>query len=54
MIGTITFFLAIAILGTSFGIFNLKNYYTEPNKYGDKELKTSSIVKLVIVIMNSY
>jgi regulator of protease activity HflC (stomatin/prohibitin superfamily) len=53
MIGTITFFLAIAILGTSFGIFNLKNYYTEPNKYGDKELKTSSIVKLVIVIIVS-
>jgi regulator of protease activity HflC (stomatin/prohibitin superfamily) len=54
MIGTITFFLAIAILGTTFGIFNFKNYYTEPNKYGDKTLKSSSIVKLVVVVIVSF
>lgn len=53
MIGTITFFLAVAILGTTFGIFNLKNYHTEPDKYGNKDLKSSSVVKLVIVILVS-
>ncbi len=53
MIGTITFFLSVAILGTSFGIFNLKNYHTEPDKYGNKDLKSSSIVKLVVVIIVS-
>jgi regulator of protease activity HflC (stomatin/prohibitin superfamily) len=53
MIGTITFFLAVAILGTTFGIFNLKNYHTEPDKYGNKDLKSSSIVKLVVVVLIS-
>jgi regulator of protease activity HflC (stomatin/prohibitin superfamily) len=54
MIGTVTFFLALLILGTSFGIFNLKNYHTEPDRYGEKSLKSSSIAKLIVVVIVSF
>lgn len=53
MIFTLTFILAILILGTSFGVFNSKNYYTEKkDRYNDtiKETNSSQILKLVGVI----
>lgn len=53
MIGVLTFILAVALLGTTFGVFNPKNYFTEPNKYGDKSLKPSMIVKLSLVVITS-
>jgi len=53
MIGTLTFILAIALLGVTFGIFNPKNYYSEPDKYGDRNLKPLMIGKLVGVLIVS-
>lgn len=53
MIGTLTFILAMALLGVTFGIFNPKNYFTEPNKYGDKNVKPTMIIKLVAVFLVS-
>ena len=53
MIGTLTFILAIALLGVTFGIFNPKNYFTEPDRYGDRSLKPMMVGKLVIVLIAS-
>jgi hypothetical protein len=53
MIGTLTFILAIALLGVTFGIFNPKNYFNEPDRYGDRNLKPLMVAKLVGVILVS-
>ena len=53
MIGTLTFIVAFVLLGVAFKVFNPKNYFTEPDKYGDKEVKSSMIIKLVVVILVS-
>lgn len=53
MIGTLTFILAMALLGVTFGIFNPKNYFTEPDRYGDRTVKPMMIGKLVVVFLIS-
>lgn len=53
MIGILTFILAITLLGVTFGIFNPKNYFTEPDKYGDRKLKPLMIGKLTAVFIIS-
>jgi regulator of protease activity HflC (stomatin/prohibitin superfamily) len=53
MIGIITFVLSVLVLGTLLGIFNLKNYFGEEDKYGDKPVKAVSIIKLVCVVLLS-
>jgi len=54
MIGIITFVLASLVLGTLLGIFNLKNYYGEEDRYGNKPVKASSIIKLISVVLLSF
>lgn len=53
MIGVITFILTLGILGVFLGVFNFSNYQTEPNKYGDRDIKTSTVVKAVAVFLAS-
>jgi len=55
MIGTITFILAMLILGATFGVFNIKNYtITEDGRYGvETKANTKQIIKLVIVFLIS-
>ena len=53
MIGIITFVLSVLVLGILLGIFNLKNYFGEEDKYGDKPVKAVSIIKLVCVVLLS-
>jgi regulator of protease activity HflC (stomatin/prohibitin superfamily) len=53
MIGIITFVLSVLVLGTLLGIFNLKNYFGEADRYGDKPVKAISIIKLVSVVLLS-
>lgn len=53
MIGILTFILAMLILGATFGVFNFKNYLSEPNKFGDRELKVSTVVKAILVLIAS-
>lgn len=53
MIGTLTFILAMALLGVTFGIFNPKNYFTEPDRYNNKNVKPTMIIKLVAVFLVS-
>ena len=51
MIGIITFILSLGILGLFLGVFNPNNYYGEPNKYGDKEVKWSTVTKLGLTVL---
>lgn len=53
MIGIITFILLLVILGGIFGIFGIKNYVGEPDKYGDRGIKAIAVVKLVLVFFAS-
>lgn len=53
MIGVITFILSLLVLGVFLGVFNPKNYYGEPNKYGDQELKWSTMAKLGVTLVAS-
>jgi regulator of protease activity HflC (stomatin/prohibitin superfamily) len=51
MIGILTFTLSVLVLGVLLGLFNFKNYYGEPNKYGDRSINPSIIVKAVITLV---
>ena len=53
MIGTITFILAILILGSTFGIFNSSNYLGPEDKYGDRPTNPKTLIKLAVVIFLS-
>jgi regulator of protease activity HflC (stomatin/prohibitin superfamily) len=56
MIFLLTFILAMLILGTSFGVFNFKNYTSEvETRYGrETKLNTLLITKLVIAVVVSF
>ena len=51
MIGIITFIIAIIALGSMFGVFNAKSYFTEPDKYGSRDLKAVAVIKAVCVFI---
>jgi regulator of protease activity HflC (stomatin/prohibitin superfamily) len=55
MIGLLVFILAMLILGTSFGVFNLKNYtIVQEGRYGtEKKTSTKQIIKLSVVVLVS-
>lgn len=53
MIGIITFFISIIVLGTVFSLFNFKNYLTEKDNYGDQNLKSSMVAKAIIILIIS-
>jgi regulator of protease activity HflC (stomatin/prohibitin superfamily) len=52
MIGLITFILVLAILSLVMKLFT-QNYYREPDKWGDRKIKTSSASKVVIALFIS-
>ena len=56
MIFLLTFILAMLILGTSFGVFNFKNYTSEVETRYGKETKTNTglIIKAVVVVLVSF
>jgi regulator of protease activity HflC (stomatin/prohibitin superfamily) len=56
MIFLLTFILAMLILGTSFGVFNFKNYTSEVEKRYGRETKLNSIlvIKAVVVVLVSF
>jgi len=56
MIFLLTFILAMLILGTSFGVFNFKNYTSEVETRYGKETKLNSIlvIKAVVVVLVSF
>jgi regulator of protease activity HflC (stomatin/prohibitin superfamily) len=55
MIGLLVFILAMLILGTSFGVFNLKKYtIVQEGRYGtEKKTSTKQIIKLSVVVLVS-
>lgn len=53
MIGVITFFVVALILSAVLGLFNFSNYYTEADRYNDKKIKPSIVVKIVVVFIVS-
>jgi len=55
MIFLLTFILAMLILGTSFGVFNFKNYTSKvETKYGSEtKTNTGLIIKAVVVVLAS-
>jgi len=54
MIGIITFILSLSLLGILLGLFKIDNYFVEPNKFGDRKIKSSSIAKLTLVVIVSF
>jgi regulator of protease activity HflC (stomatin/prohibitin superfamily) len=56
MIFLLTFILAMLILGTSFGVFNIKNYTSEvETRYGrETKVNTILVTKLVVVVIVSF
>jgi regulator of protease activity HflC (stomatin/prohibitin superfamily) len=56
MIFLLTFILAMLILGTSFGVFNFKNYTSEvETRYGkETKLNTPLVIKAVVVVVVSF
>lgn len=56
MIFLLTFILAMLILGTSFGVFNFKNYTSkEETRYGtETKTNTGLVIKLVVVVLVSF
>lgn len=56
MIFLLTFILAMLILGTSFGVFNIKNYTSEvETRYGrETKVNTILVTKLVVVVVVSF
>jgi regulator of protease activity HflC (stomatin/prohibitin superfamily) len=53
MIGIITFLVVALILSTVLGLFNFSNLLTEPDRYGDRKIKPSTIVKIIVVFLVS-
>lgn len=56
MIFLLTFILAMLILGTSFGVFNIKNYTSEvETRYGrETKVNTILVTKLVVAVLVSF
>lgn len=56
MIFLLTFILSTLILGTSLGVFNLKNYTSkEETRYGtETKTNTGLVIKLVVVVLISF
>lgn len=56
MIFLLTFILAMLILGTSFGVFNIKNYTSEvETRYGrETKFNTILVTKLVVAVLVSF
>ena len=56
MIFLLTFILAMLILGTSFGVFNFKNYTSEvETRYGrETKVNTPLVIKAVVVVLVSF
>jgi regulator of protease activity HflC (stomatin/prohibitin superfamily) len=56
MIFLLTFILAMLILGTSFGVFNFKNYTSkEETRYGtETKTNTGLVIKAVVVVLVSF
>lgn len=56
MIFLLTFILAMLILGTSFGVFNFKNYTSkEETRYGtETKTNTGLVIKLAVVVLVSF
>jgi len=56
MIFLLTFILAMLILGTSFGVFNFKNYTSEvETRYGSEtKVNTPLVIKAVVVVLVSF
>ena len=56
MIFLLTFILAMLILGTSFGVFNIKNYTSEvETRYGtETKVNTGLVIKAVVVVVVSF
>ena len=56
MIFLLTFILAMLILGTSFGVFNIKNYTSEvETRYGSEtKVNTPLVIKAVVVVLVSF
>lgn len=56
MIFLLTFILSMLILGTSFGVFNFKNYTSkEETRYGtETKTNTGLVIKLVVVVLVSF
>jgi regulator of protease activity HflC (stomatin/prohibitin superfamily) len=53
MIGFITFLLSLGILGVFLGVFNMQNYFGEPDKYGDRPIKPIQFVKMAIAFIGA-
>lgn len=56
MIGFLIFILAMLILGSSFGVFNLKNYtIVQEGRYGtETKTNTKQVIKLSVVVVASF
>lgn len=54
MIGTITFIITALVLGVAFGLFNFKNYLSEPDRYDNRKVKPSMVVKVALVFFVSF
>jgi regulator of protease activity HflC (stomatin/prohibitin superfamily) len=56
MIFLLTFILAMLILGTSFGVFNFKNYTSQvETRYGSEtKVNTPLVIKAVVVVLVSF
>lgn len=53
MIGIFTFAISLLVFGTVLGLLNPKNYFSEPDRHGDSQIKGGMIVKLVGVVILS-
>lgn len=53
MIFLLTFILSLIILSVLFGVFKFSEYYGEPDKYGNRELRPAKMVKAVVVVVAS-
>jgi regulator of protease activity HflC (stomatin/prohibitin superfamily) len=54
MIGLITFLLVFGIMGLFLGVFNMKNYLGEVDKWGDRKANTSQVIKSVLTLIAAF
>jgi len=54
MIGLITFLLVFGIMGLFLGVFNMKNYLGEVDKWGDRKTNTSQVIKSVLTLVAAF
>lgn len=50
MIFFATFILSLLVLGFLFGVFTPSNYFGEPDRYGDRQVKVVPIIKAAVVL----